>query len=354
MKNKILVIVFLIFTFSFSIISILVPDEKISISERRKLSSFPEFSFSSDWIGDVDSYFLDHFVFRDYFRGLKAIYNYNILNKIDNNGVYLKDNYIFKSNYPTNKDSINNFNNKINLLKKNLSSNNNVYMMIIPDKNYYLKSNDFLQIDYDYIYDVVGQNNGSLIDIRDNLCLDDYYETDTHWKQERLESVVREVLNVYGYDYVDIYYDEKVFNKFYGVYYGDSAIKRNAEKLTYLDSELFDFVSVKYLENEKLDTIYNEEKLEGMDAYEVYLDGASSYIEIINEKSIYDKELVVFRDSFGSSFIPLLVPYYEKITVIDNRYVSSSVFNNYIDFSDQDVLFMYSTLLINESGSLKG
>ncbi|MBO5414261.1 MAG: hypothetical protein J6A17_01405, partial [Bacilli bacterium] len=67
-----------------------------------------------------------------------------------------------------------------------------------------------------------------------------------------------------------------------------------------------------------------------------------------------DKELVVFRDSFGSSLTPLLINYYKKITLIDNRYIHSKYYLNKVDFKNQDILFMYSTLLVNNSGSLKG
>lgn len=354
MKNKILVIVFICFIFSFSFLGIIVPDEEISISERRKLTSFPEFEFSNEWISDVDKYLLDHFVLRDRFRSLKANYNYVVLGKLDNNGIYLKDNYIFKSNYPTNKKSISNFINTINKLSSYLSEDNNVYMMIIPDKNYYLESDDFLKIDYDYLYKEVGKLGYRMIDIRNVLSLDDYYETDTHWRQERLDKVIKEMSYYLDFDYQDISYDVKTYDDFYGVYYGESAISRKLESLTYLTGDMFDEVDVWYLENDSINTIYNEEKLEGLDAYDVYLDGASSFITITNTKSSSDKELVIFRDSFGSSLSPLLVAYYSKITIIDNRYITSDVFTNYIEFTNQDVLFMYSSLLVNDSGSLKG
>ena len=90
-----------------------------------------------------------------------------------------------------------------------------------------------------------------------------------------------------------------------------------------------------------------------MDSYDVYLDGASSYIEIVNNNCSNDKELVIFRDSFGSSISPLFINYYSKITIIDNRYISSDYFKKYIEFDDQDILIMNSTMIINDSFTLK-
>ena len=103
-----------------------------------------------------------------------------------------------------------------------------------------------------------------------------------------------------------------------------------------------------------LNNIYNLNKLTSLDSYEVYLDGASSFIEIYNDNSKTDKELIIFRDSFASSITPLLTEYYKKITLIDNRYINSSNYLNLIEFNNQDILFMYSTLIINNSSSLKG
>lgn len=354
MKNKILVVVFIIYISLFSLVSIILPDKEISNSERRKLKDFPEFEFDSEWISKLDGYLLDHVVFRDEFRSIKANYNYKLLNRLDNNGIYLKNNYIFKSNYPTNKKSINNFIETINKLSNDFSKNNNVYIMVIPDKNYYLDSDDFLNIDYDYIYKEVNKLGFKNIEIRDLLELDDYYETDTHWRQEKLDKIVERMSKSLKFKYETINYKKNSYDKFYGVYYGESAINRKPEKLVYLTNNLFDNVTVKYLENDKLNSIYNVDKLDGMDSYDVYLDGASSFIEITNNKATSDKELVIFRDSFGSSLSPLLVNYYKKITVIDNRYISSSYYKDLIKFNNQDILFMYSTLFINESGSLKG
>ncbi len=350
MKNKIITFLFIGYLGLFSILGIIFTDKEISSSERRKLKSFPEIEFSSNYITEVDKYLLDHFPFRDSFRSIKASYNYGILNMLDNNGIYLKDNYIFKSLYPTNEKSISNFVDHIEKMSS-LFPDSNIYTMIIPDKNYYLDDDNFLNIDYDYIYDEVSKLS-NFIDIRDVLELSDYYETDTHWRQEKLFDVVFKMRNSMNFNYYDVVYKEKTYDKFYGVYYGEASITRNPERLTYLTSSLFDKVSVKYLENSNFTGIYNESKLTGLDSYDVYLDGASSFIEITNN-NVLDKELIVFRDSFGSSLIPLLIPYYSKITVIDNRYISSKYFIDLIDSDSYDVLFLYSTLVVNDSSSLK-
>jgi hypothetical protein len=66
-----------------------------------------------------------------------------------------------------------------------------------------------------------------------------------------------------------------------------------------------------------------------------------------------ERELVIFRDSFGSSLAPLLLDGYRKITLIDLRYVSSSYLDKLITFDQQDVLFLYSVGLVNSGRLLR-
>ena len=84
---------------------------------------------------DFDEYTIDQFILRDNFRNIKANFNYNVLRKLDNNGIYVVDDYVFKSEYPTNKKSIDNFINKINYIQNFLTPNNKTYIGIVPDKN---------------------------------------------------------------------------------------------------------------------------------------------------------------------------------------------------------------------------
>ena len=80
MKNKILVISFLIIIYGFFFLNIFIPDLDISKSERRKLQEFPEVSISNilnkNFMNEFDDYSVDQFVFRDSFRNIKASYSF--------------------------------------------------------------------------------------------------------------------------------------------------------------------------------------------------------------------------------------------------------------------------------------
>ena len=83
--------------------------------------------------------------------------------------------------------------------------------------------------------------------------------------------------------------------------------------------------------------------------YDIFVSGATPLITIENPNAKNEKELLLFRDSFGSSLAPLLVENYRKITLIDIRYMSSKLLGEFIDFKDQHVLFLYSTVVLNQN-----
>ena len=85
----------------------------------------------------------------------------------------------------------------------------------------------------------------------------------------------------------------------------------------------------------------------------MYLGGSTPLVKIYNNEIDSDKELIIFRDSFGSSLAPLFVSSYKTITLVDTRYMSPKILGNYIDFNNKDVLFIYNTSIINNSYSLK-
>ena len=99
--------------------------------------------------------------------------------------------------------------------------------------------------------------------------------------------------------------------------------------------------------------IYDWDQIQSRDPYEFFLSGASPVQYLENVDASTERELVIFRDSFGSSLAPLLVSGYRKITLIDLRYVSSDLLDQLVTFEEQDVLFLYSTLLWNQSGTIK-
>ena len=359
MKEKVMTFSFMGILLSFMVISIVLPDKDVSYSERRTLSSFPEFNLedvlSGDYMKDLDSYSIDHFLLRDEFRSIKANVMFNVLGSLDNNGIYAYDGGIYEMDNNLEEEQVISFYNKINDLYSKYFNNNNVYYSIIPDKNYYVDSNR-LKYDYDKLFSIVEKNINkdiTYIDVKDKLSLDDFYKTDTHYSQKYIFDLAKHIASNMNVNIELNNLKEYEYNPFYGVYYSRSALDFKADKLYYYSNDLIDSLKAYHYESDSYKPIYDISKLGGMDSYDVYLSGASSIIEIDNPYSTTKKELILFRDSFGSSIAPLLLEGYSKITLVDIRYVNMSLVDELIDINNQDVLFLYSTLIVNNSNILK-
>ena len=367
MKNKIITFAFLIFLLSMLALNIIVPEKDISESERRKLEKFSiltsETLFNREFFNKFEKYELDQMVFRDKFRTVKAFTEFSVLNKYDNNNIFIKNGYVFKMEYPYNQDYVHDMSKKMNTIYETYLHGMNVYYSIIPDKNYFIKDNDkHLFIDYDNMISILNNEikNMEYIDIFNCLSLEDYYKTDIHWKQESLWKI----LNVIGKrmnfsnDFNDYEYEKKVFSPFYGSYYGQAALPVKPDVLTYLTNDIIEKAAVDNYEytgeDRNSQKVYDTGKLKGMDSYDVFLSGATPLIKIENTKNSSGKELIIFRDSFASSLAPLLLSEYSKITLVDLRYVNYKMLDQLVDFENkEDVLFLYSTMIVNNSNILK-
>lgn len=357
-KNIIVTISFIVVITIVFIVNIINEDKKVSLSERRKLQQFPNFSIKSVLNGssfkDFEKYTMDQFIQREAFRSLKTNIEIYILKKQDSNNIYEYDNKLIEQIYPLNEKSVVNIANKMNDINtRYLDKTNRVYYTIVPDKNYFVNSSN-LKLDYNKLQDIMSSNLkwANYINIFDCLDLSCYYATDSHWKQEKLQNVVKRISTSINLK-IAREHEEKKVTDFKGVYAGQFPIKSKNDEIIVLINDIIENCTVYNQETNEKTKIYNMEKINAPDKYDIYLSGSTPLLTIENSDGNPDKELVVFRDSYGSSLIPLLVEAYSKITVIDTRYISPKILDEYVEFKDTDVLFIYSTLLINNSTSLK-
>ena len=356
-KDIVVTIIFLFTVISLFLINVIKEDTDISVAERRKLATMPELTtkslFDGTYFKKFDSYVTDQFVERDAFRKIKI--DIELSTKGEYNNLYLYDDYIIEEIFPLNSNSINNLTNKINYIKDTyLNNNSNIYYTIIPDKNYFV-NNGNLKLDYNKLQDMMKNNltNINYINIFDKLTLDNYYKTDTHWKEEDLFNVANTIANQMNFDITNNNNVVNTITTFKGSYAGRLSVTKDIDTIKTISNPSTLNSSVYNYETKKYTDIYDYTKINSLDKYDIYLSGAVPIIDITNNNTSSDKELIVFRDSYGSSLIPLLIEGYKKITVIDIRYISSKILNKYIDFNDQDVLFMYSILTINNSFSIR-
>ncbi len=336
----------------------------VLVSERRKAAQFPEFSFESvmdkSFFDGFESYLTDQFPKRDDFRAVKAAIELKLLGQKDNNGIFLADGHISEIQPTLSESSVENTAKKINsIYEKYLADKNTkVYYSVIPDKNYFLaQQNGYPSLDYEKMIEIFtgSVKNMKYINIFDCLELNNYYRTDTHWRQETLEPVVEKLSAEMGFAAALFSeYKTERLSDFDGVYASRLAFGAETDSLVCLRSKTTEQALVYNMETqEKSVGVYNIGKLSGNDKYDVFLSGATAVISAENPLAKEKKELIIFRDSFGSSLAPLMLSGYSKITLVDIRYISSQILGEYINFENCDVLFLYNTQVLNQSNMLK-
>lgn len=361
LKYIIQTVVFALFILLLSLFCVFGKTSDFSDSERRALDKMPKITLESvkntKFMSDFEEYTLDQFPVRDGFRSVKAFTSKYIFNLSENNSLYEKDSYIAKKEYPMNSQSYSYASKKFNFIYEKYFKENggNAYIAVIPDKNEFLGE---LKIDKNEVQAHFERESSyaELIDIYPCLSKDCYYYTDTHWKQEEIIPAASLIAESMGTSIPKEYEKELAKESFEGVYYGQYALPNKKDEIYFLTNDIIDSFKVyEHLdaENKREMNLYVKEKLDGKDPYESYLGGSLSLITIENPKAGNDKELVIFRDSFGSSIAPLIAQGYSKVTLVDIRYISSAVLDKFIDTENADVLFLYSNLVLNNSNTLK-
>lgn len=357
----------------------LKPADARSDAERRALAQIPALSgdsvLSKTFMKDFESYSTDQFPMRETFRRIKALFHYKALGQKDNNGIYIHtiprwDSFAAQIQYPLNEAGITKATDRFNFIYETYlsESEGHIYSAIIPDKGYYIAEQEgYPSMDYNRLFELVETRMpwAKQIDLTQSLILEDYYHTDTHWRQEKLMPTAETVCRGMGLSLPDkaAFTPKVLTDSFYGVYYGQAALPMDPDTLAVMETETIkgcvtyglelDQKTQEVTSRKLYDGVYDLSKIESKDPYDVYLSGPQGALRIENPNAKTDKELILFRDSYGSSFAPWLLEDYASVTLVDLRYVPSEMLEKFVDFHGQDVLFLYSTLILNSGSALK-
>lgn len=341
------------------------PKDTYSESERRTLAKFPEVTWenisSGAFATDFEKYATDAFPMRDLWRSIKAYTRLGLFAQKDNNDLFLKDGQIGKLEYPMKPEMMDYAAQLFTKVYEENFPEADVYFAMIPDKNMFLAD---LKLDYAEFESQMQEklSFATPIEISDLLSAEDYYNTDTHWRQDKITDVADRLASAMGTELPQDYTAHELDIDFYGVYAGQSAMNPEPDTITVLNNDVIKNLQVQILDENtgtmKTAPVYSQKKADGNDPYELFLSGNQALVKITNPANPEGKRLVMFRDSFGSSITPLLAQGYSEVTLLDLRYLGSAQIGNFvkyglIDFENADVLFMYSTLLLNNSTGMK-
>ncbi|MCL2300286.1 MAG: hypothetical protein FWC27_09110 [Firmicutes bacterium] len=321
----------------------LVPAPEVLQSERRKPAPPPSFSSLRDgtWMTKFESCLADKFPLREQLRTLRAFTTLYLFRQTDKDGLYLDNGHAGKFEALNEAEAL-----RVAKIMVKLAADypqQQVYYAVIPDKSIYAKRS-FPGFDPARLREIIAPLLTGLteIDLAPALTLDSYYKTDLHWDQAKLRPVIEALGEGMGFT-PRCDFSQRKLGPFHGVYAGQMALPMRPDEMTVLDG--MGKISAQYFDTKAggfvPGPVYHEEKVTGRDPYDVFLNGAQALVILENPDNPHGRELYLFRDSFGSSLAPLLLPYYSRVTLIDLRYINARVLQEYIAFAPgADVLFL--------------
>lgn len=338
-------------------------DAEVSKEERRKLRQFPQMTekriMDGQFQADLEPYLADQIPLRSLFLRTSSKLQKTLYLHLDDKGIISWHGHLISLEQVVNENSLDYAASTLEKIDEKYLKGTDcrVYLSIIPDKAYFVDDPEYALMDYEELMNRVLEKTSfaRYISILDTLDLDCYYSTDSHWNQTRILDAAEALAKGMNIT-IDQNLEEKTLLKnFKGVYAGQSAWKADEDQLAVLESkQMKDWTVTSYASGKpERVSVYDLEKADAMDPYDVYLSGAAGLITIDNPHGAKGRELVLFRDSFGLSIAPLLAGGYERTTIIDIRSLPVSTIGKYVNFTSQDVLFLYSTSVLNHSSAFR-
>lgn len=357
--------VFLLMIVVFFLANLFTADKEFSDTENRSLAQKPEFSWAALWDGSyfdgLTDHYADQFFVRDGWISLKMKED-TLLGRKDVSGVFLgSDNYLIPEPETPNAVALQN---TIQAINEFATSHKDISMrmMVVPGAAAILTDRlpknapvrDQLS-DIDLVRSGL-YGNVQFLDVTDTLKAhaDEaiFYRTDHHWTSLGAYYAFQATTGLMGIgtpvsDY-DIY---TVTNDFEGTLSSKSG---SHQVLDFIDiyvpkaGDLEYFVT--YPDQTKTCSLYESEMLEAKDKYTVFFGGNHSLVEIRTTADT-NRNLLIFKDSFANCYVQFLIPYYDKIFMVDPRYYYDDLNTVLTAGGVTDVLFLYSadTILTDTS-----
>ena len=352
-QGAFLAIFLLLCLLAFALVNALARDREYSPAENRKLAQLPKFSLSAltdgSYFAAWEDYLADQFVGRDTWITLNLQAS-RLLGAKEAGGVYLcADDYLMEPPAAPDEEA----------LKRNLDAINafaarhenlQLCMSVVPNAACVmaekLPANAPVRDQRQDIQDIAARVQGvSFLNVTDALTqhADEaiYYRTDHHWTSLGAYYAFSDMAAGLGIEQPSEEYDVfPVTDSFEGTL----ASKSGCHAVTDVIELYVPKTDIEYcvtVDGERTATMYDREKLEEKDQYAVFLGGNDARVDITTTAET-GRTLLIFKDSYANCFLQFLLPYYDRIILLDARYYYGDA-DSVISREDvTDVLFLYN------------
>lgn len=356
------------FIIIFALATVFRPDRRFSANENRNLAVRPAFSISSLMDGSfakgLTDRFSDQFLMRDTWISLKSSLD-RLAGLRESHGVYIgKDHWLFAAPETPDDHALREIADAVNRFAS-VSDGVATRMMVVPCACSVMP--ELLPADapvrnqaYDIerFHEMLGAGSSvTFINpteiLRANHNKQLYYKTDHHWTCLGSKLVFDSQATALGIDQpVSSYQFYALSNMFLGTLGSQSGNfgTRDAIGIYVPETQVEYYVSIPD-EGVTQASLYFSDKLNQKDQYQVFLGGNHPLVEI-RTSADSGKNLLLIKDSYANSFVQYLVPYYDKIIMVDPRYYYENVSQLLAREGITDTLLLYSANTLFTDSSL--
>lgn len=331
-------------------------DREFSEQENRNLSQFPEVSvetvFSGEFMSEFETYLADQFPARDWCIKVKTAALRMSGQKLIGDYYLAEDNYLIQRDSECNWERVDEMLGLINGVAEKYENINVSFilaptaMSIYEDKLPYTVETTQLDT-MDKIASKLDKNV-NYIDIYDALyssrSMEMYYKTDHHWTSRAAFVAFGEYANSLGIEYSNKDYDfYAVTNEFQGTCASGSGIYETMDTIEICvpKDSVGDYVVNYVADMRKTASLFESDKLEIKDKYQVFMGGNHSQVDVTTNAGT-GRNLLLIKDSYGNCMVPILTPHFDKIIVIDPRYFCGDIYEVMATYRINEILFMYN------------
>ena len=356
LHNVILAGVFLLFLLVCFIVNLAVKDRDFSEAENRNLAQKPALSLTAladgSYFSGLSDYVSDQFFARDKWMSLKLKCE-TIMGRKDASGIFLgSDDYLLSAPETPDDDALSRTITNINQFAVN-HSDLSMRMMLVPDSAMILSdklpNNAPVRDQLQDIADISSQLSGSIqvLDVASALASHAseyiYYKTDHHWTSLGAYYAFSACSGQLGIASPVTNYDiYTVSDTFEGTLSSKSGSHKTTDTVQiYIPQSQIRYYVTYSDSTERVCSIYQSSALDSKDKYTVFFGGNHPKVEI-STTADNERVLLLFKDSYANSFVQFLLPYYQKIIMIDPRYYYDNLDTILTTENVTDVLFLYS------------
>lgn len=348
-----LALLFCLLLVTMPLLFLVLPKQEYSEEERRVLHAAPVFSMDN-WSDDTEGYLSDHLPFRKILTGIHAKARNSLGLCILSDVWRLPSGRLVEAPLVRNDERM--LANVQKMADFAAQEGLPFFLLPVPAAGSMSKEMPFFPYPDAALLTLLSkQEGGTVLDVSEALREENtafYYATDPHWNGQGVYRAYRQIAPALGF----VPLEESAFSVtessgFYGTCYTRAALwELPADTLTLWDSGARVQVTLDGMQAQN--SLFYPEHLSGGDQYPVFLDGNHGLTQIENIDAPDAPNLLILKDSFANSLVPLLVPHYHIITLVDLRAYRGEV-SALVEAGDyQALLSVYSLTRLSEDTNL--